>query len=65
MSIQQVVGAERTTAMRLHQVVYAIGMFGGPWLSGILADAVGMRPMFGMTAFACLILSEFITRLLG
>ena len=40
--------------MGLHQAVYAIGMFAGPWLSGILADAMGIRPMFGVTAFACL-----------
>ena len=56
MSIRYVGDAERTTAMGLHQAVYAIGMFGGPWLSGILADAMGIRAMFGVTAFACLAL---------
>jgi MFS family permease len=56
MSIQKVADVERTTAMGLHQSVYAIGMFTGPWLSGILADAIGIRPMFGVTAFACLAL---------
>ncbi|HEY9076636.1 MAG TPA: MFS transporter [Anaerolineaceae bacterium] len=56
MSIQQVDNAERATAMGLHQAVYAIGMFAGPWLSGILADAVGIQPMFGVTAAGCLIL---------
>jgi MFS family permease len=56
MSIQRVADAERATAMGLHQAVYAIGMFGGPWLSGILADALGVRPMFGITAVACLAL---------
>ena len=54
MSIQHVGDGERTTAMGLHQAVYAIGMFGGPWLSGMLADALGIRPTFGVTAFACL-----------
>jgi len=54
MSIQHVVDAERTTAMSLHQAVYAIGMFGGPGVSGRLADAIGIRPMFGVTAFFCL-----------
>jgi hypothetical protein len=34
-------------------------MFGGPWLSGILADAMGIRPMFGVTAVACLALGLF------
>jgi MFS family permease len=56
MSIQRVADAERATAMGLHQAVYAIGMFGGPWLSGILADAIGIQPMFGVTAAACLVL---------
>jgi MFS family permease len=54
MSIRYVTNAERTTAMGLHQAVYAIGMFIGPWISGILADAVGIRPMLGFTAFLCL-----------
>ena len=62
MSIQQVADAERTTAMGLHQAVYAIGMFGGPWLSGRLADAMGIRPTFGVTAFVCLALGLFLTR---
>ena len=62
MSIQQVADAERTTAMGLHQAVYAIGMFGGPWLSGRLADAMGIRPTFGVTAFVCLALGLFVTR---
>ena len=54
MSIEQVAEAERATAMGLHQAVYAIGMFLGPWLSGILADALGIRPMFLVTCLACL-----------
>jgi hypothetical protein len=31
-------------------------MFGGPWLSGLLADQIGIQPMFGVTAFVCLAL---------
>jgi MFS family permease len=54
MSIRYVADAERTTAMGLHQAVYAIGMFGGPWLGGILADGLGIQPMFGVTAAVCL-----------
>jgi predicted MFS family arabinose efflux permease len=42
--------------MGLHQAVYAIGMFVGPWLSGILADALGLQPMFAVTAAVCLTL---------
>ncbi|MCL7451670.1 MAG: MFS transporter [Anaerolineae bacterium] len=56
MSIRNVDNAERTTAMGLHQAVYAVGMFAGPWLSGILADGIGLRPMLGVTALGCLIL---------
>jgi MFS family permease len=62
LSIQYVADAERTTAMGLHQAVYAIGMFGGPWLSGRLTDVMGIRPMFGVTAFICLALGLLVTR---
>jgi len=54
MSIQQVDDSERTTAMGLHQAVYSVGMFAGPGLSGALADVMGIRAMFGVTAFFCL-----------
>jgi MFS family permease len=64
LSIRDVADAERTTAMGLHQSVYAIGMFAGPWLSGILADAVGIRPMFAVTAFGCLAIGLLLARLL-
>ena len=65
LSIQNVADTERTTAMGLYQSVYAIGMFGGPWLSGILAAAIGIQPMFGVTAFACLALGLFGARWLA
>jgi DHA1 family multidrug resistance protein-like MFS transporter len=56
MSIERVEDAERTIAMGLHQAIYAIGMFVGPALSGVLADHIGLQPMFGGTAFVCLAL---------
>jgi len=56
LSIQFVNDDSRATAMGLHQAVYAIGMFTGPWLSGILADAMGIQSMFGLTALGCLVL---------
>jgi MFS family permease len=62
MSIRYVEEANRTTAMGLHQAVYAIGMLGGPGLSGALADGLGIRPMFGVTAFLCLTLGWLGTR---
>jgi MFS family permease len=64
MSIRDVADAERNTAMGLHQSVYALGMFAGPWLSGILADAMGIRQMFGLTALACLAVGLLLVRLL-
>lgn len=65
MSIEHVDGSQRSTAMGLHQAVYAIGMFGGPWLSGFLASWLGVQPMFGLTAGALLVLSFMGTRGLG
>ncbi len=62
MSIRYVKDTERTTAMGLFQSVYAIGMFGGPWVSGWLAVAMGIRPMFGVTAFFCLTLGVLVNR---
>jgi len=62
LSIEKVQIDERATAMGLHQAVYALGMFGGPWLSGILASAIGLQPMFGITAGACLVIGLFGSR---
>lgn len=56
MSIVYVTEHERATAMGLHQAIYAIGMFAGPWLSGVVAQFIGIRPMFGVTACAALLL---------
>jgi MFS family permease len=55
MSIRNVGDAERTTAMGFYQAVYAVGMFGGPWVSGWLSDIFGIQTMFGITAFFCLV----------
>lgn len=56
MSIQRVETGDRATAMGLHQAVYAVGMFLGPWASGYLADSLGIQPMFALTAVVSLIL---------
>jgi MFS family permease len=64
MSIEYVEDAERTTAMGLHQSVYAAGMFAGPWLGGMLASAMGVQPMFAATAAASLTLGLLGTSLL-
>jgi predicted MFS family arabinose efflux permease len=62
LSIRQVDESQRTSAMGLHQAVYAIGMFAGPAVSGWLADAIGIRPMLGVTAWVTLILGLIATR---
>ncbi|MBN1876787.1 MAG: MFS transporter [Anaerolineae bacterium] len=53
LSIRYVDESQRATAMGLFQAIYAIGMFTGPWLSGILADSIGLQPMFGIVGIAC------------
>ncbi len=53
-SIQRVGAAERSTAMGLFQSVYALGMFAGPWVSGLLAQSLGLQATFILTAVLCL-----------
>lgn len=64
LSIQRVAEGERATAMGAHQAIYAIGMFTGPWLSGVLAAAIGLQPMFGVTAVGTLVLGALGVRLM-
>jgi MFS family permease len=59
LSIRDVDESKRATAMGFFQAVYAIGMFSGPWLSGILADSIGLSGMFGITAIGCFALGLF------
>ncbi len=54
LSIEKVDAFHRSTAMGIHQSVYAIGMFTGPWIGGIVADWVGMRMMFVIVGVFCL-----------
>jgi MFS family permease len=56
LSIEKVDHLEQNSAMGLHQSVYALGMFAGPWLSGILAKAIGIQPMFGIVGGSILVL---------
>ncbi len=62
LSIENISDAERTTAMGVHQSIYAIGMFVGPAVSGAIADAIGIQPMFAATAAMCLALGLTGTR---
>ena len=65
MSIRYVEDSQRTTVMGLFQSVYSIGMFAGPWISGILASLMGIRAMLGVTAFVCLAVGVLLTWQLG
>jgi MFS family permease len=62
LSIERVNEEERSTAMGLHQSIFALGVFTGPWLSGLLADAIGLRPMFAVVAAATLLTGVLGTR---
>ncbi len=65
LSIQRIPDAQRSTAMGFHQAVYAIGMFAGPWLSGILGDAIGIPLTFTVTGIATLLLGLLGTHILA
>ena len=55
-TIRDVPAQQRSRAMGLHQSVYAAGIFIGPWASGVLAESIGIRRMFGITSGLVLIL---------
>ena len=63
LSIRHVDEGQRTSAMGLHQTIYALGMFGGPAVCGVLADAVGIRPMFAIIAGLALVAALGLMRL--
>ena len=65
LSIERVVEQERNTAMGVFQSVYGLGMFGGPWLSGILADSIGIQPMLGLTSVFIIVLGIVGTMVLA
>jgi len=49
LSIKAVPQSERASAMGIFQAVYALGMFGGPAISGLIADHLGLGVMFLVT----------------
>ena len=61
LSIRHVAEDQRSTAMGVYQAIYAAGMFGGPSFGGVLAGAMGIRPMLGTTGLACLGLGLVMT----
>ncbi len=63
LSIERVDLSHRSTAMGIHQAVYAIGMFTGPWIGGVLSDAFGIKTMFAIIAAFCLIAPSLLIKL--
>jgi MFS family permease len=66
LSIERVDLPHRTTAMGIHQAIYAMGMFCGPWIGGVISDWLGIRAMFaimaGVSVFAASALTLGIPR---
>jgi MFS transporter, DHA1 family, multidrug resistance protein len=58
-SIQGLPTADQPAALGFHQTIYAVGMFSGPFLSGILASKFGFQNMFLITALTTLLLFIF------
>jgi predicted MFS family arabinose efflux permease len=65
MSIEKVDGNQRASAMGLHQAVYGIGMFAGPWMGGRIADWLGIQPMFAISGIFCVIMGLLGSRWLS
>lgn len=53
LSIQNIASSEKATAMGVFQAIYAIGMFLGPALAGVLADSLGLTSAFSISALMC------------
>jgi MFS family permease len=62
LSIRTVDDHERTIAMGIHQTLYAMGMFAGPALSGVLAQNLGIHTMFTIMALMSLVLGGWGAR---
>ena len=56
LSIRDVAEHERTAAMGLHQAVYGMGMFAGPFVAGLMAEQWGIQTTFLILGFPCLLL---------
>jgi len=54
LSIKAVAAPDRASAMGIFQASYAFGMFIGPWISGGLADRLGLASVFVVSGSLCL-----------
>ena len=65
LSIREISGEDRATAMGVYQAVYAIGMFLGPTTAGAVADAVGLSGAFIIAGIVSVIAAVTALFLLG
>ncbi len=65
LSIREISGEDRATAMGVYQAVYAIGMFLGPTTAGAVADAVGLSGAFIIAGAVSVIAAVAALILLG
>lgn len=56
MSIQSLPESDQSTVLGFHQTIYAVGMFSGPFLSGLLASKLGFPNMFLITSLSTFLL---------
>jgi MFS family permease len=54
LAIKAVTPSDRASAMGIFQASYAFGMFIGPWISGALADSLGLTSVFVLCGGLCL-----------
>ena len=55
LSIRYVSDHERAAAMGLHQGIYGVGMFTGPFIAGFLSERLGIQTTFLLLAVPCLL----------
>ena len=65
LSIREISGEDRATAMGVFQAVYAIGMFLGPATAGAVADAVGLSGAFIIAGTVSVIAAVAALTLIG
>ena len=65
LSIREISGEDRATAMGVYQAVYAIGMFLGPTTAGVVADAVGLSGAFIIAGTVSVIAAAAALTLMG
>ncbi len=58
-SISKVEQNRRSSALGFHQSLYSAGIFIGPWIGGVLADAVGIGTMSLIIASVCFVVLLF------